>query len=123
MASSSSALRAHAEAVRARLLATDHRRPGPGSASWKINREMIVIAGWGRAILLQLAHPAIAAGLDEHSSFRGSFLSGVRRLRSTVSAMLAISFGDTEEMIAVAARINAIHDRVRGHVGGGAGAT
>jgi uncharacterized protein (DUF2236 family) len=75
---------------------------------------VIVLAGWGRAILLQLAHPAIAAGLGEHSSFRAGFRSRVRRMRSTVGAMLSITFGDTEDMIAAAARINTIHDHVRG---------
>ena len=92
------------------------KRAGPESITWKINREMIVVAGWGRAILLQLAHPAVAAGVHHHSSFRGSLGSGVRRLQSTVGAMLALTFGDTEEMITAAAGINAIHDRVRGRV-------
>jgi uncharacterized protein (DUF2236 family) len=75
-----------------------------------------VVAGWGRAILLQLAHPAVAAGVHQHSSFRGSLFSSVQRLHSTVGAMLSLTFGDTEDMIAAAARINAIHDRVRGRV-------
>lgn len=73
------------------------------------------MAGWGRAILLQLAHPAVAAGVHGHSAFRGSLCASLRRLRSTVGAMLAITFGDTEQVIAAAAGINAIHDRVRGH--------
>lgn len=84
--------------------------------TWKVNREVVVVAGWGRAILLQLAHPTVAAGIHDHSSFRGSLLSSVRRLHSTVGAMLSLTFGDTEEMITAAARINAIHDRVQGHV-------
>jgi uncharacterized protein (DUF2236 family) len=91
--------------------------------SWKINREMIVVAGWGRAILLQLAHPAVAAGVHHHSNFRGSLLSSVRRMHSTVGAMLAVTFGDTEQMITAAARINEIHDRVRGRVRDGADET
>ena len=103
----------HREAVRARLLRSDHVRAGPGSITWKINREVIVVAGWGRAILLQLAHPAVAAGVHGHSSFRGSLLSSFRRLHSTVGAMLSLTFGDMEQMIATAARINTIHDRVR----------
>ena len=104
----------HRVAVRARLLQSDHARPGPGSITWKINREMIVVAGWGRAILMQLAHPSIAAGVDHHSSFRGSLRASFARLHATVGAMLALTFGDTEEMIATAAGINTIHDRVRG---------
>jgi uncharacterized protein (DUF2236 family) len=114
-------LQRHRAAVRARLLRSDRVRVGPGSVTWKINREMIVVAGWGRAILLQLAHRAVAAGVHDHSSFRGSLPSGVRRLRSTVGAMLSLTFGDTEQMIAAAAAINAIHDRVRGRIRDGAG--
>ena len=109
-------------AVRARLLGTDHLRAGPESITWKVNREVAVVAGWGRAILLQLAHPAVAAGVHHHSSFRGSLRSSVRRLHSTVGSMLSLTFGDTEQMITAAARINAIHDRVRGRVNDGAGA-
>jgi uncharacterized protein (DUF2236 family) len=101
-------------AVRARLRRSDHLRAGPGSITWKVNCEMVAVAGWGRAILLQLAHPAIAAGVHDHSYFRGNLLSSFRRLHSSVRAMLSLTFGDTEQMIAAAARINTIHDRVRG---------
>jgi uncharacterized protein (DUF2236 family) len=98
-------------------------RPGPESVTWKINREVVVIAGWGRAILLQLAHPGVAAGVQHHSSFRGGLLESVRRLRSTVGAMLSLTFGDAEQMLTAAAGINAIHDRVRGRVREGADET
>jgi uncharacterized protein (DUF2236 family) len=104
----------HAVRVRERLRAAGVTRPGPGSVTWTINREVIVLAGWGRAILLQLGHPAIAAALGAHSSFRTGVLSRLRRIRSTVGAMLSITFGGTEDMIAAAARINTIHDHVRG---------
>ena len=104
----------HRAAVRARLLRSAHVHAGPGSMSWKINRERIVVAAWGRAILLQLAHPSIAAGVHGHSTFRGSLRSSFRRFHSTVGAMLSLTFGDTEQVIAAAAGINAIHDRVRG---------
>lgn len=110
----------HREAVRARLLRSEHLRAGPESVSWRINREAIVVAAWGRAILLQLAHPSVAAGVDQHSSFRGSLGASFGRLYATVRAMLFLSFGDDEQMIAAAARINAIHDRVRGRVSDGA---
>ena len=113
----------HRAAVRARLVRSDHVRAGVDSITWKINREMIVIAGWGRAILLQLAHPAVAAGVHGHSSFRGSLGASFRRLHSTVGAMLSLTFGDTEQMVAAAAGINAIHDRVRGQVPAPTGGT
>ena len=116
MSPAADSLQRHREAVRARLLRSGHARAGPGSITWKVNREMIVVAGWGRAILLQLAHPAVAAGVHHHSSFRGSLLTSFRRVHSTVGAMLSLTFGDTEQMVTAAAGINAIHDRVRGRV-------
>lgn len=122
MNSGPDALQGHRAAVRARLLGTDHVRAGPESITWKVNREVAVVAGWGRAILLQLAHPAVAAGVHHHSGFRGGFRSSVQRLHATVGSMLSLTFGDTEQMITAAARINAIHDRVRGRVHDGAGA-
>ena len=115
------ALERHCSAIRARLDRSSHVRPSPDSVTWKINREMVVVAGWGRAILMQLAHPSVAAGLHHHSSFRGSLGSGFKRLESTVGAMLAIAFGDPEDMVTAAAGINAIHDRVRGPVDNGRG--
>lgn len=108
----------HRAAVRARLVQSGHARPGPDSVTWRVNRELVAVAGWGRAILLQLAHPAVAAGVHHHSGFRGSLRASLRRLQSTVSAMLAITFGDTDAMIEAAAGINTIHDRVRGSVPG-----
>ena len=113
MAVSAGLERHRAEAL-ARLRAASVTRPGPGSISWKVNREIIVVAGWARAILLQLAHPLVAAGVDEHSSFRGSPMTRLGRLRSSVGAMLSLTFGDEDEAVAAAARINAIHDRVSG---------
>jgi uncharacterized protein (DUF2236 family) len=119
---SAEAFERHRAAVRARLREWSHERAGPGSISWQITREVVAVAGWGRAILMQLAHPSVAAGVHDHSSFRGSLGASLRRLHSTVGAMLQITFGDTEQMIAAAAGINTIHDRVRGRVGdGGAG--
>lgn len=110
------ALDEHRAAVRDRLVASGAVAPGPGSVSWKVNREVVVVAGWGRAILMQLAHPKVAAGVAEHSAFRGSLVASVRRLASTIRAMLSLSFGTEDEAIAAAAGINRIHDRVSGRV-------
>ena len=79
------------------------------------------MAGWGRAILLQFAHPLVAAGVADHSTFRGSLLASARRFQSTVRAMLSLTFGDEEEAITAAAGINAIHDRIHGRLALGAG--
>ena len=70
--------------------------------------------GWVRAILLQLAHPLIATGVAEHSTFRGSTSAAFSRLHHTVGSMLAISFGDDREREAALDAIRAIHRRVHG---------
>ena len=40
---------------------------GPGSVTWRIDREAVIFLGAGRALLLQLAHPWVAAAIAEHS--------------------------------------------------------
>ena len=112
----SSSFERHRAAVRARLRQAGIPRPAPESVAWKVNKEVVVIAGWGRAILLQFAHPLIAAGVHDHSSFRGGLSSSLRRLRATVGAMLSLTFGSEDEVIDAAARINTIHDRVSGRL-------
>ena len=75
---------------------------------------MLVLLGWGRAILLQFAHPLIAAGLLDHSSFQTDVRGYAARAWRTVGAMLALTFGSEEQAHAAAAAINRIHDRVNG---------
>jgi uncharacterized protein (DUF2236 family) len=82
--------------------------------SRRVNAERIVLVGWLRALLLQLAHPLIAAGVAGHSSFRGSTAAALSRLHETVAAMLAITFGTHEQQQAALDRIRAIHRRVHG---------
>lgn len=83
-------------------------------ASFRVNREMLVILGWGRAILLQFAHPLVAAGVADHSDFSRARAGRARRLMHTVRSFLALTFGDADERQAAARRINAIHRRVHG---------
>jgi uncharacterized protein (DUF2236 family) len=79
-----------------------------------------VLFGWSRAILLQLAHPLVAAGVAEHSSFGGG-LSAILRLHHTVRTMLAIVFGDEQARQAALDGIRAIHRRVNGRLPSGVG--
>ncbi len=41
---------------------------GPRSVTWTVNREAAIFLGAGRALLLQLAHPWIAAAIEQHSN-------------------------------------------------------
>ncbi len=82
------------------------------SITRQVNRENILLLGGGRALLMQLAHPKVAAGVDDHSDFRSH---PVRRLRRTVLMTMAIVFGTRETALAAARAVNHVHARVRGH--------
>ncbi|HKW60205.1 MAG TPA: oxygenase MpaB family protein [Candidatus Dormibacteraeota bacterium] len=82
-----------------------------GSITRRINRENVLFLGGGRALLMQLAHPKVAAGVDEHSDFRRRPLY---RLRRTIRLTMAIVFGDRETALAAARAVNNTHARVRG---------
>lgn len=82
--------------------------------SLRINAERLLLLGWVRAILLQFAHPLIAAGVADHSTFRGSSAASFARLRHTVDAMIALTFGSDPERNAAVEGIRAIHRRVHG---------
>jgi uncharacterized protein (DUF2236 family) len=84
--------------------------------SCRINAERVLVIAWLRAILLQLAHPLIAAGVAEHSTFRGGTRAALFRLHQTIGAMLAISFGTVGERQSAIDGILAIHRRVHGTV-------
>lgn len=89
--------------------------PDPAAPiSWRLNAERLVLLGWARAMLLQFAHPLIAQGVADHSTFRTGGLSAVRRLHHTVRAMLALAFGSPAEREAALSGIKAIHRRVNG---------
>src|SRR5690348_15205949 len=77
----------------------------------RVNRENVLLLGGGRALLMQLAHPLVAAGVDDHSDFR---VRPIRRLRRTVQMVMAIVFGDRETALAAARSVNRVHGRVVG---------
>lgn len=86
---------------------------GPGTWSWTINRESILFLGAGRAALLQLAHPWVAHGVDQHSAARSDPLGRFRRTFENVFGML---FGDLERACRAARRVHAVHARVSGEI-------
>ncbi len=43
---------------------------GPGSLTWRVNREGVLLLGGGAAVILQVAHPLVAAGVAQHSRYR-----------------------------------------------------
>ena len=89
-------------------------RPGlfpDDSVVRRVNRENVLLLGGGRALLMQLAHPKVAAGVDEHSDFR---TRPMYRLRRTIRLTMAIVFGDRDTALAAARNVNRVHSRVTG---------
>lgn len=83
----------------------------PGSISWQVDREVALLAGGTCALLMQLAHPAVAAAVEQHSDFRRDPFG---RLRRTLHSSLSIVFDDLPRAERSIARLNAIHARVSG---------
>jgi uncharacterized protein (DUF2236 family) len=83
----------------------------PDSATWQVNQEPALLLAGGRALLMQLAHPGVAAGVAEHSDFQQR---PMRRLLRTLELTLALTFGTREQALAAARQINGVHQRVRG---------
>lgn len=81
------------------------------SIARRIDREMFILLGGTAALLLQVAHPLVAAGVDQHSDFRRAPHG---RLLRTLNTTLAIVFGNTETARRAIARINGRHVAVRG---------
>jgi uncharacterized protein (DUF2236 family) len=83
----------------------------PDSMVQRVHEEGVLLLGGGRALLMQIAHPAVARGVAEHSNFRADRLG---RLLRTLRPMLAIAFGTREQALAAAASVNRIHEGVAG---------
>ena len=83
----------------------------PSSVFWQVNSEWLAGLAGPRALLMQLAHPLVAAGVVEHSSFRQH---GLARLYRTVRAADDLLFGSAERARRAARAIDRCHAGVRG---------
>jgi uncharacterized protein (DUF2236 family) len=95
---------------------SDNERMGrplfsPDSVFWRVNRELASGLAGPRAVLMQIAHPLIAAGVAEHSRFREHRFA---RLYRTSMAAAAITFGSREFALRVVGSINRKHGLVHG---------
>jgi uncharacterized protein (DUF2236 family) len=84
---------------------------GPGSVTWRVSKEGVLLLGGGRALIMQVAHPLVAAGVAEHSDYQEDPWG---RLYRTLELMTRIAFGDTPTAEAAIARLHKVHSRVRG---------
>ncbi len=77
----------------------------------RVTQEPAIMFGSGRALLLQLAHPAVAQGVADHSDFQSN---PFKRLLGTLEATYAVVMGSEELAAGVGRRIGRIHDHVTG---------
>jgi uncharacterized protein (DUF2236 family) len=88
--------------------------------SWirRVSGESVTLFGGGRALLLEVAHPLVAAGVADHSNFRTDPFG---RLQRTLDALNAVVFGDRARALAAARGVERAHDRVHGNLAEAAG--
>ena len=84
---------------------------GPDSMMWKINKEITVLFGGARALLMHAAHPLIAAGARQTSFYQRD---PWKRLIRTLSLQNSVTFGTKEEADESAHRINKLHEVIKG---------
>lgn len=76
-----------------------------------VSAEALLLAGGARAILLQVANPAVGRGVAEHSDFANRPLD---RLRGTLTYLYVTVYGTPDEARIVARRVGAAHRPVPG---------
>lgn len=91
---------------------------GPRSVTWRVDREAAVFLGAGRALLLQLAHPWVAAAIAQHSA---TFADPISRFHRTFSSMFTMVFGTLDQSLAAARRLHRRHAAISGRLPAAAG--
>lgn len=84
---------------------------GRNSISWLVNSEPLVFAGGGRALLMQVAHPGVGAGVEQHSTYARDPWG---RLFRTIDVMMKLSFASPEQSARQQRMLDKMHRRVRG---------
>tara|TARA_Y100000022_G_scaffold53962_1_gene45868 strand:- start:10344 stop:11186 length:843 start_codon:yes stop_codon:yes gene_type:complete len=84
---------------------------GPNSMMWKVNKEITVLFGGARALLMHAAHPLIAAGARQTSFYQRD---PWKRLIRTLSLQNSVTFGTKSEADESAHRINKLHEVIKG---------
>ena len=93
---------------------------GPDSMMWKIVGPLIPAGmGAGRALLLQVAHPWVTAGIDQHSIVRHDPLERARRTFIYISTIV---YGSMPQVMNAAYKVHQIHKQITGTIPYNAGA-
>jgi uncharacterized protein (DUF2236 family) len=99
------------EAVRALAPGQAEGVFGPASMTWRVNREAAIFLGAGRALLLQLAHPFVAAAIAEHSR---TLADPIGRFHRTFAITFALVFGTLDRAFGAARQLHQRHSAIQG---------
>lgn len=90
---------------------------GPRAVAWRVHGDVTsMMVGGIAGLLLQMLHPAVLAGVWDHSNFRADMQG---RLRRTARFIALTTFGGRAEAEAAITRVRTIHDKVRGELADG----
>jgi len=90
---------------------------GPRAVAWRVHGDVTtMMVGGVSALLLQMLHPAVLAGVWDHSAFREDMLG---RLRRTARFIALTTYGSREQAQAAIARVRDVHMRVKGSLSDG----
>ena len=85
---------------------------GPQAVAWRVHGDVTtMLVGGVSGLLLQMLHPAVLAGVWEHSNFRADMHG---RLRRTARFIALTTYGGRDEAEAAIARVRRIHAGVAG---------
>ncbi|AND88252.1 MULTISPECIES: oxygenase MpaB family protein [Bradyrhizobium] len=91
---------------------------GPSSVTWRIDREAVIFLGAGRALLLQLAHPWVAAAIAEHSR---TLADPIGRFHRTFDIVFAMVFGSLDRALLSSRQLHRRHSMIVGEMPGTVG--
>lgn len=85
---------------------------GPQAVCWRVHGDVVtMMVGGVSALLLQMLHPAVLAGVWDHSAFRQDMLG---RLRRTARFIAVTGYDSLEAADAAIEKVREVHTRVRG---------
>jgi uncharacterized protein (DUF2236 family) len=85
--------------------------PLRGGATWRIAADARQFAGSGYALLLQVMHPSVGAGVTQHSNFKEDPWG---RLLRTLDYTSSVIYGGPELAWEMGRRVREMHKRIKG---------
>jgi uncharacterized protein (DUF2236 family) len=94
------------------VVRSQHGLFAPGSVVWRVHGDVgSMMVGGVTSLLLQMLHPAVLAGVWDHSNFRADMHG---RLRRTARFIARTTYGEKQAAREAIATVRRVHDHVAG---------